>query len=267
MAVGIQRSEFAGALREWRRRRRVSQLELALDAGTTQRYVSFMESNRSVPGREMAVRLAEALDVPLRERNSLLLAAGYAPAYDETDLDDPKLDPIRNALERLLAAHRPYPAVIGDRQGDLVSSNAAFWALIEGIPPDLLDPPISIARVILDPRGLSPRIVNLGVYAWHVIDALRDRSRRYPDERLDAMVAEPERVVPERGRPAANDLGYAVPLRLRTSDGELKLLTTLAHFATAIDVTVAELSLEAFLPGDEATAEALAIADRGAPAG
>jgi transcriptional regulator with XRE-family HTH domain len=135
MAVGIQRSEFAGALREWRRRRRVSQLELALDAGTTQRYVIFMESNRSVPGREMVVRVAAALDVPLRERNSLLLTAGYAPAYDETDLDDPKLDPIRNALEPLLAAHRPAPAVIADRRGDLVSGNAAFWALIEGMRP------------------------------------------------------------------------------------------------------------------------------------
>jgi MmyB-like transcription regulator ligand binding domain len=155
----------------------------------------------------MVVRLAEALDVPLRERNALLLAAGYAPAYGETDLDDRKLDPIRNALERLLAGHRPYPAVIADRHGDLVSGNAAFWALIEGVAPDLLEPPVSIARVILDPRGLAPRIANLDVYAWHVIDALREKSRRYPDERLDAIVAELEQVVPERGRPAANHLG------------------------------------------------------------
>lgn len=267
MAIGTQRSEFAGALREWRRRRRVSQLELAFDAGTTQRHVSFIESDRSVPGREMVVRLTEALDVPLRERNSLLLAAGYAPAYDETDLDDPGLDPIRNALERVLAGHRPYPAVIADRHGDLVSGNEAFWALIEGVSPDLLKPPISIARVILDPRGLAPRIANLDVYAWHVIDALREKSRRYPDERLDAIVAELDQVVPERGRPAANHLGYAVPLRLRSPGVELTLLTTLAHFATAIDVTVSELSLEAFLPGDAATAEVLANADRGGPAG
>jgi transcriptional regulator with XRE-family HTH domain len=267
MAVGTYRSEFAGALREWRRRRRVSQLELALDAETTQRHVSFIESDRSVPGREMVVRLAEALDVPLRERNSLLLAAGYAPAYDETDLDDPKLDPIRNALERLLAGHRPYPAVIADRHGYLVSGNAAFWALVEGVAPELLEPPISIARVILHPRGLAPRIANLDVWAWHAIDALREKSRRNPDERLDAIVAELEQVVPERGRSAANHLGYAVPLRLSSPGGELTLLTTLAHFATAIDVTVSELSLEAFLPGDAATAEALAIADRGGPPG
>jgi transcriptional regulator with XRE-family HTH domain len=263
MAVAIQRSEFAAALREWRRRRRVSQLELALDAGTTQRHVSFIESDRSVPGREMIVRLSEALDVPLRERNSLLLAAGYAPAYEETDLDDPKLDPIRNALERLLAGHRPYPAVIADRHGDLVSGNTAFWALVEGVAPDLLEPPVSIARVILDPRGLAPRIANLDVYAWHVIDALREKSRRYPDDRLDAIVSELEQVVPARDRPVANHVGYAVPLRFRSPAGELTLLTTLAHFATAIDVTVSELSLEAFLPGDAATAEALARADRG----
>jgi transcriptional regulator with XRE-family HTH domain len=266
MAVGSQPSQFAGALREWRRRRRVSQLELALHAGTTQRHVSFIESDRSVPGREMVVRLAEALEVPLRERNVLLLAAGYAPAYDEADLDDPKLNPIRNALERVLAAHRPYPAVIADRHGDLVSGNAAFWALIEDVEPDLLDPPISIARVILDPGGLAPRIANLDVYAWHVIDALREKHRRYPDERLEATIANLERVVPARGRPAANHVGYAVPLRLGSAGGQLTLLTTLAHFATAIDVTVSELSLEAFLPGDAATAEALAAADlRGEP--
>jgi transcriptional regulator with XRE-family HTH domain len=257
-----QRSEFAGALREWRRRRRVRQLELALDAGTTQRYISFIESDRSVPGRQMVIRLAEALDVPLRERNSLLLAAGYAPAYDETDLH-----PIRDALERLLAGHRPYPAVIADRHGDLVSGNAAFWALIEGVAPDLLEPPISVARMILDPRRLAPRIANLDVYAWHVIDALGEKSRRYPDERLDALAAELEQVVPARGRPEANHLGYAVPLRLRSPNGELTLLTTLAHFATSIDVTVSELSLEAFLPGDAATADALAIADPGGPTG
>jgi transcriptional regulator with XRE-family HTH domain len=264
VAVDTHRSEFAGALRAWRERRRISQLELALAAGTTQRHVSFLESDRSLPGRGMVVRLAEALDVPLRERNSLLLAAGYAPVYDESDLDDPRIDPIRNALERLLDRHRPYPAVIADRHGDLVSGNASFRALIDGVAPELLEPPVSIARVILDPRGLAPRIANLEVYAWHVIDALRDKWRRHPDERLDAIVAELEQVVPDRGRPDTNHLGYAVPLRLRSPHGELTLLTTLAHFATAVDVTVSELSLEAFLPGDAMSAEALAVADVGA---
>ena len=261
MVSGRERGAFATAIREWRRRRRISQLELALSAGTTQRYVSFIESDRSVPGREIVVRLAEALDVPLRERNSLLLTAGYAPAYDDTDFEDPRFDPIRNALERLLDGHRPYPAVIADRHGDLVSGNVAFWKLTEGVAPDLLEPPISIARVILDPRGLAPRITNLDVYGWHVIDALREKSRRSPDERLNALIAELTQTIPDRVRTDPNHLGYAVPLRLRAPQGELSLLTTLAHFPTAIDVAVSELSLEAFLPGDAATAEALALAD------
>jgi transcriptional regulator with XRE-family HTH domain len=264
MTAGLQRGGFPEAIREWRRRRRVSQLELALAAGTTQRYVSFIESARSLPGREIVVRLAEALDVPLRERNALLLAAGYAPAYAETDLDDPALDPVRRALERIVAGHRPCPAVIADRRGDLVSGNAAFWALVEGVAGDLLEPPVSVARVLLDPRGLAPRIANLEVYAWHVIDAVGEKARRYGDERLEALAAELEAVVPARGRPAADHLGYAVPLRLHAPAGELTLLTTLAHFATATDVTISELSLEAFLPGDAATAKALAEADPGA---
>lgn len=252
---------FARALRQWRHRRRVSQLELALAAGTTQRYVSFVESGRSLPGREIVVRLSEALDVPLRDRNGLMLAAGYAPAYGEAELDDPRLDPIRNALERLLVAHRPYPAVIADRHGDLVSGNTAFWALVGDVAPDLLEPPVSIARVLLDPRGLAPRMANRDVYAWHVIDALQERSRRCPDERLDAVLAELRETVPRRARPPASHIGYAVPLRLRSAYGELTLLTTLTHFATTTDVAVSEVALEAFLPGDAATAEALARAD------
>src|SRR5262249_21658879 len=158
----------------------------------------------------------------------------------------PALDPIRHALERIVAGHRPYPAVIADRHGDLVSGNTAFWALINGVARDLLEPPLSVARVLLDPPGPAPRIANLDVYAWHVLDALRERAGRFRDARLEALAAELEDVVPARGRPAADHLGYAVPLRLRAPAGELTLLTTLSHFATALDVTVSELSLEAF---------------------
>ncbi len=253
--------EFAIALRGWRKRRRVSQLELALRAGTTQRHVSFIEGNRSTPGRAMVVRLAEALEVPLRERNSLLLAAGYAPAYEETRYDDPRLGAVRAALERILAGHMPYPAVVVDRNGDLVSANAAFWWLAEGTAEELLEPPVSIPRVLLHPQGMAPRIVNLDDWAWHVINVLRRESLRTPNERFDALVAELEELVPERPRhPGPDHLGFAVPLRLRSGDEELQLLTTLAHFGTAVDVTVAELRLEAFLPGDEATAAHLARA-------
>ncbi|MFC6083259.1 helix-turn-helix domain-containing protein [Sphaerisporangium aureirubrum] len=252
-----ERGGIAGILREWRGRRGVSQLELALRAGTTQRHVSFIESGRSAPGRGMVIRLAESLGMPLRERNVLLLAAGYAPAYPETRLGDPALAPVRTALEGILRGHQPYPAVIVDRHGDLVSANDAFWALAGDVAPGLLVPPVSVPRVLLDPGGMAPRIVNLDVWAWHVIDHLRGEAARDPGGRLDALVADLVELVPDRPRPGPDHLGFAVPLRLRHGDGELRLLTTLTHFGTAVDVTVAELRLEAFLPADAATAAVL----------
>jgi transcriptional regulator with XRE-family HTH domain len=249
---------FANALRAWRRRRRVSQLELARRAATTQRHLSFIESGRSVPGRAMVVRLAEALEVPLRERNALLLAAGYAPAYQETRLDDPKLEPVRTALARILQGHLPYPAVIVDRHGDLAFANDAFWRLTDGVAPQLLAPPVNVARLLLHPHGMAPRIRNLDQWAWHVIDALDQQAARNPSDRLEALVTELEGLVPDRHRhPGPEHLGFAVPLRLASDDGELQLLTTLTHFGTAVDVTVAELRLEAFLPADQATAAIL----------
>jgi transcriptional regulator with XRE-family HTH domain len=255
--------EFAIALRGWRQRRHVSQLELALRAGTTQRHVSFIEGNRSVPGRTMVVRLAEALEVPLRERNSLLLAAGYAPAYEETPLDGERLAPVRAALENVLAGHLPYPAVIIDRHGDLVSANSAFWTLTEGSKPELLAQPLSVPRLFLHPDGMAPRILNLDDWAWHVIDALRRESVRNPDERLAQLVDELEELVPDRPpHPGPDHLGFSVPLRLRADDGELQLLSILTHFGTAVDVTLAELRLEAFLPADAATAAYLTSASR-----
>jgi transcriptional regulator with XRE-family HTH domain len=254
---------FAGALRGWRRRRHVSQLELAERAGTTQRYVSFIEGGRSVPGRAVVVRLAEALDVPLRERNALLLSAGYAPAYEETALDDRRLGAVRAALERILEGHLPYPAVITDRLGDLVSDNDAFRPLVEGVAPALLAPPVNIARLLLHPLGMAPRILNLDVWGVHVVDAVRQRSLRDPDERIRALAAELEQYVPRRPpEPVSDYRGVAVPLRLRLAGGELQLLTTLAHFRTTTDVTLAELTLEAFLPADDATGRALAAMTR-----
>lgn len=253
---------LAGALREWRTRRRVSQLELAMRAGTTQRHVSFIESGRSAPGRSMIIRLAESLEVPIRERNELLLAAGFAPAYPQTRMDDPQLEPVRTALERILHGHMPYPAVVVDRHGDLVSANAAFHTLTAGVAPRLLVPPVSVPRVLLHPQGLAPRIVNLGEWAWHVIDRVQAESVRNPDDRLRRLASELAGLVPPRPRESPHHLGFAVPLRLRAHDPddgrELTLITTLTHFGTAIDVTVAELRLEAFLPADEATSAMLA---------
>jgi transcriptional regulator with XRE-family HTH domain len=241
---------FADALKDWRARRRVSQLELALRAGTTQRHVSFIERGRSVPGRGMVIRLAEALEVPLRQRNALLLSAGYAPAYAETSLA--QLDPVRAALERVLEGHLPYPAVLTDRNADLVSGNAAFTRLVDGIAPELLAPPISVPRLLLHPRGLAPRIANLDEWGWHVIDALHRSAKRSANRSLDALADELAALIPARNSDPP-PLGVAVPLRL----GELTLLTTLAHFGTATDVTLSELTLEAFLPADERTERAL----------
>ncbi|WP_091603182.1 helix-turn-helix transcriptional regulator [Micromonospora mirobrigensis] len=249
---------FPGVLREWRARRRLSQLELALAAGTTQRHLSFVESGRSHPGRTMVIRLAESLGMPLRERNALLLAAGYAPAYPQDHLDDPRLAPVRAALTRVLDGHLPFPAVVVDRFGDLLLANEALAALAGPVAPELLAPPVSVPRVLLHPDGLAGRIVNLDEWAWHVLDGLRAEAARDPHERLTALVAELTALVPERPRdPGPGYLGFAVPLRLRHGDGELRLMTTLTHFGTTTDVALAELRMEAFLPADDATATAL----------
>jgi transcriptional regulator with XRE-family HTH domain len=263
VAGELKHSGFADALREWRRRRRVSQLELAQRAATTQRHLSFIESGRSVPGRAMVLRLAEALEIPLRERNALLLAAGYAPAYQESRFDDPKLGAVRTALARILQGHLPYPAVIVDRHGDLVSANDAFWMLTDGVSPQLLAPPVNVPRLLLHPHGMAPRIANLDEWAWHVIDALRQEMARNQSDRVEALVTELEGLVPDRPRhPGPEHRGFAAPLRLSSGAGELQLLTTLTHFGTAVDVTIAELRLEAFLPADEATASILATLGR-----
>ena len=211
-------SRFGVALHGWRTRRRVSQLELALRANTTQRHVSFIESGRSRPGRAMIVRLAEALEIPLRERNALLLAAGYAPIYAETSLDDPSLSAVRLALDRILDGHLPYPAVVTDRHGDLVAANDAFTALTQSAASELREPPLNVPRLLLDPRGLAPRIINLDEWAWHIIDALRQHALRNPDGAIDALADELERLVPEPPRSNPDHVGFAVPLRLRWGD-------------------------------------------------
>jgi transcriptional regulator with XRE-family HTH domain len=255
MATHAASIEFAALLREWRERRRVSQLELALRAGTTQRHVSFVERGRSLPGRGMVVRLAEALEVPLRGRNELLLAAGYAPVYAQTQLDDPILDPVRGALEQVLEGHLPYPAVLTDRTGDLVSGNDAFMTLLDGVPHSLRQPRLNVARVLVHPDGLGSRVLNMNEWGRHVINGLARKAQRDPNAGLERLVAELEGYVPSpRHEAPTQHLGFAVPLRLRMDDGELTLLTTLAHFATAVDVTLSELTLEAFLPADAATA-------------
>jgi transcriptional regulator with XRE-family HTH domain len=253
--------DFAQALRERRTRRRISQLELSVRAGTTQRHVSFLESGRSEPGRAMVVRLAESLELPLRERNRLLLAAGFAPAYPQTSLDDPALAPVRTALGHILDAHRPYPAIVVDRRGRLIAANDGYQVLAEGAAPELTGPDANVYRLALHPDGMAPRIANFPEWARHVLEGLRAEIARDPDDELASLLAELETYVPDAPLPPGH-LGFAVPLELRTAGGELRLMTTITTFATAVDVTISELRLKAFLPVDSATAALLAAADQ-----
>jgi transcriptional regulator with XRE-family HTH domain len=239
----------------------MSQLDLASTAGISARHLSFVETGRSRPSREMVLHLAENLDVPLRERNPLLLAAGYAPTYQTTDFTAPEMQPVRDAVERLLAAHEPYPAILVDRRWELVAANGAATVLVEGVAPELLAPTCNVLRTSLHPDGLAPRIVNLAEWSAHIIDNLRRQIAITGDDELRTFEHELVGYAEEMGvvvppTPEA-PRSIATPMRLRTDSGELALMTLIATFGTALDVTLAELSLETFLPADAATAAAL----------
>ena len=249
-------SQFPTELRRWRTTRRMSQLELATRAGTTQRHVSFIEQGRSRPGHGIVRRLAQSMELTLRERNDLLLAAGFAPAFPESPLDDAALRPVRDALDTILDGHLPYPAIVVRPHGILVSANRAFDLFHEGVDPALLAPPINLFRHALHPDGLAPRVRNLPQWGRHITENLRAQLLRSPDPALEELLAELEGYLPPLS-PQADVLGFAVPLELDSDDGDLRLITTLTSFATAADVTLAELHLEAFLPADEHTAEVL----------
>ena len=244
---------FAHDLRRWRRLRRWSQLDLALRADTTQRYLSYLEQGRSQPGRAMVVRLAESLQLSLRKRNALLLSAGYAPVFDESGIDAPRLEPVRAALSSVLRGHMPYPAMIVCQYGNLIDANAAFGLFTEDCAPELLRPPVNVRRLALHPEGLASRVINLPEWGRHVTEAMRNRARISPDPQADELIAELETYLPP-AEPGPGYLGFAVPLRLRSDGGELRLITTLTSFATATDISLAELHLEAFLPADQVTA-------------
>lgn len=232
-------------------------MDLAIRADTTQRHLSFLEQGRSRPGREMVVRLAESLELSLRERNALLTAAGFAPIFAESPVDAAALRPIRTALDSILHGHLPYPAVVVRPYGELVAANSAFAILTEDAAPELTRTPVNVLRLALHPDGMARRVANLPEWGRHITESLRNRALRSPDPRLDALLAELTTYLPPVD-PGPDHLGFAVPLRLRCAEGELRLVTTLTSFATAVDVTVSELHLEAFLPADEATAAILA---------
>src|SRR5215207_6479118 len=260
----VQERVGAGPLlREWRQRRRLSQLDLALEAGVSTRHLSFIETGRSRPSADMVLHLAEQLDVPLRDRNQLLLAAGYAPAYGQRDLDAPEMGPVRAALERVLEGHAPNPALVVDRHWGLVAANAGIAPLIAGAAPHLLEPPVNVLRLSLHPEGVAPRIANLAEWRAHLLDRLGREAVSSGDPALAALHEELA-AYPGAERPApAHDLAagaIAVPLRLRHRDGELSFISTVTTFGTAIDLTVAELSIESFFPADERTAAYLRAA-------
>lgn len=247
-------------VRSWREQRHLTQLDLAVDAGISQKHLSFIESGRASPSRDMVITLAEHLDIPLRERNNLLLAAGYAPIYRDRALDDPALVQARAAIDQLLRAHEPYPALTVDRHWTLIDANRAVMPLISGADPGLVKPPVNVMRLSLHPRGLAPLIVNLDEWRGHLIERLRRQYRLTRDPAIDALLREVS-AYPGAHRQAAaassQPDAVVVPLRLRTHTGVLSFLSTVTVFGTAVDITLSELSLEAFYPADEATAAAL----------
>jgi transcriptional regulator with XRE-family HTH domain len=253
--TSADRPAFGALLRQWRQRRRVSQLDLAIAADVSARHVSFLETGRSKPSREMVLRLAERLEVPLRERNPLLLAAGYAPSYPARSLDDAAMTPVRAAVDAILAGYEPYPAVVVDRGWNLVAANASA-ALFTGLAPQrLLVPPVNVLRLSLHPDGLAGRIANLAEWRGHVLGRLAREAAASADPGLAALHA--ELAAYPGGTAPAPEQAVAVPLRLRVDGRELAFLSTVTTFGTALDVTLAELSIEAFLPADAATAAAL----------
>ncbi|MEQ4306259.1 helix-turn-helix transcriptional regulator [Plantactinospora sp. B6F1] len=264
MTIAGQRQRPVGQLlREWRERRRLSQLELAIQADISTRHLSFVETGRAMPSRDMVLRLAEQLDVPLRERNHLLLAAGYAPIYPRTPLDSPALAAVRAAVRQLLTAHQPYPAIAVDRRWYLAEANASIGLFTAGVAAPLLTPPVNALRLALHPAGLAPRIVNLGEWRTHLLGRLRRQVAQSGDAELTDLYDElrgypcdqPE---PEVELPGPGEV--VVPLRIRDGDRELAFFSTVSTFGTPLDVTVAELSVESFFPLDDYTAAAVRTA-------
>ncbi|MEU2030899.1 helix-turn-helix domain-containing protein [Nocardia amamiensis] len=261
--TSVQTRSRAGVLlREWRQRRRLSQLDLALAADTSARHLSYVETGRATPSRAMVLRLCDTLDVPLRERNTLLMAAGYAPAYRESGLDDAHLTSVRAALHTMLAAHEPYPAVVIDRLWNVVTGNAAMSVLMDGVPAHVRAPHPNVYRLVLHPDGLASRLANLAQVRALFLERLARQVSASGDHELAALYDE---VSGYPDPPDADDTAEAgtppgpfeVPIRIRTPDGELSMFSTMATFGAPADVTLSELAIELFYPLDEFTTAAL----------
>jgi transcriptional regulator with XRE-family HTH domain len=250
-------------IRDWRRRRRLSQLDLACEAEISTRHLSFVETGRAAPSRDMVLRLAGCLEAPLRVRNQMLLAAGYAPEYPDRPLGDPGLGGAREGIERLLRAHEPFPALAVDRCWNLQAANGAVASLMAGAAAELLAPPVNVLRLSLHPRGLAPRIDNLAQWRAHLLHRLRRQVEETADPDLDALLAElltypaPAPSSSSSAQPQGGDQ-VALPLRLRSDLGLLSFWSATLVFGGPLDVTLAELTLETFLPADAQTGARLA---------
>jgi transcriptional regulator with XRE-family HTH domain len=247
-----------GLLRQWRQRRRLSQLELACDAGISTRHLSFVETGRSHPSRDMLLHLSEQLEVPVRERNVLLVAAGYAPIFPERLLADPVLAAARAAIDLVLDRQKPYPAFALDRYWRIVASNAALPQLYEGVASDLLEPPVNAMRLSLHPNGLAPRIVNLAEWRGHLLDQLRRQVELTADAALIELLREVSGYPaggsrPVRAAPPKNEI--AIPFQIKIAGDILSFFSMTTVFGTPVDVMLSELALELFFAADDATAE------------
>jgi transcriptional regulator with XRE-family HTH domain len=248
-------AENAGVLlREWRHRRNLSQLELASRAGVSTRHVSFVETGRARPTPKMILRLCDELAVPLREQNRVLLAGGFAPAHPEHRLSEPPMAEVAAAVDAILEAHLPYPALAVDPGWDLVAANDAVYSILGGVAPRLLEPPVNVIRLTLDPEGLAPLIRNLDEWRDHLLARLRRDHDATHDPRIAALIEEHATATADPRRTP----GLVVPLRLIVGDAELRLLSTTTVFGTPREVTISELAIEAFYPADAPTRRVLA---------
>jgi transcriptional regulator with XRE-family HTH domain len=257
------RDPFGLHLRHWRQHRRMSQLDLANEAEISTRHLSYVETGRAAPSREMVLRLAERLDVPLRERNALLVAAGFAPMYRQRSLDDPAMASARRAVDLVLKGHEPFPALAVDRHWNLVAHNALVPMLMAGAAPDLVKPPINVLRLSLHPDGLASRIANLAQWRSHLLERLQQQIAATGDTGLQALHDELEAYpTPQvsHDTPAVDSelSGLVVPFQLATPNGVLSFISTTTVFGTPVDVTLQELAVESFFPADAQTAAALA---------
>jgi transcriptional regulator with XRE-family HTH domain len=264
MALAEGAPSVGPLLREWRQRRNLTQLELALGSAVSARHLSFIETGRARPSREMILHLAERLDVPLRERNQLLLAAGFAPVFGERALDDSEMAPVREALDRFLSAHEPYPAVAVDRHWNIVASNRGVAYVTRGVADELRTPPANALRIALHPDGMAPRISNLSDWSGYVLARLRREIEATRDPELESLYAElaayPGIATEHDPANSPNPNEIMLLHELRLDDTELALFCTFTTFGTARDLTLAELTIIAFYPATPQTAEALAAA-------